>query len=112
MNINSSGMAGGGGAGLNIWMNTGGLNGSASPVSAGIVGGGMGMGGMTGMSSTAGGGGAPWDPISEEVVLEALSLLLDVRNYPVMVMCTMGRHRTGAFQIFVSLLVLILFSTL
>jgi len=36
-----------------------------------------------------------WDPISEEVVLEALELLLDTSSYPVMVMCNLGRHRTG-----------------
>ncbi|KAI9006100.1 tyrosine-protein phosphatase required for protection against superoxide stress (By similarity) [Gaertneriomyces sp. JEL0708] len=36
-----------------------------------------------------------WDPISEEVVLEALELMLDPGNYPMMVMCNLGRHRTG-----------------
>ncbi|KAJ3285569.1 tyrosine-protein phosphatase required for protection against superoxide stress (By similarity) [Borealophlyctis nickersoniae] len=36
-----------------------------------------------------------WDPISEEVVLEALELILDPRNYPLMIMCNLGRHRTG-----------------
>jgi tyrosine-protein phosphatase OCA1 len=36
-----------------------------------------------------------WDPISEEVVLECLELVLDPRNYPIMVMCNLGRHRTG-----------------
>ncbi|KXS18342.1 protein-tyrosine phosphatase [Gonapodya prolifera JEL478] len=36
-----------------------------------------------------------WDPISEEVVLEALDIILDPKNYPVMVMCNLGRHRTG-----------------
>ncbi|KAJ8331499.1 tyrosine-protein phosphatase required for protection against superoxide stress (By similarity) [Batrachochytrium dendrobatidis] len=36
-----------------------------------------------------------WDPISEEVVLESLEHMLDPRNYPVMVMCNLGRHRTG-----------------
>ncbi len=39
--------------------------------------------------------GNAWDPISEEVVLEALELILDKRNYPLMVMCNLGRHRTG-----------------
>ena len=38
--------------------------------------------------------GNAWDPISEEVVLEALGLILDKRNYPLMVMCNLGRHRT------------------
>ncbi|KAI8893729.1 protein-tyrosine phosphatase [Globomyces pollinis-pini] len=36
-----------------------------------------------------------WDPISEEVVLEALELMLNPINYPLMVMCNLGRHRTG-----------------
>eukprot|EP00158_Paraphelidium_tribonemae_P005253 Partr_v1_DN27246_c0_g1_i1_m38939 putative PHOsphatase len=36
-----------------------------------------------------------WDPISEEVVLEALEIILNPRNYPLMVMCNLGRHRTG-----------------
>ncbi|KAJ3089430.1 tyrosine-protein phosphatase required for protection against superoxide stress (By similarity) [Quaeritorhiza haematococci] len=36
-----------------------------------------------------------WDPISEEVVLEALELILDRNRYPMMVMCNLGRHRTG-----------------
>ncbi|TPX38325.1 hypothetical protein SmJEL517_g00110 [Synchytrium microbalum] len=36
-----------------------------------------------------------WDPITEEVVLEALELILDPNNYPMMVMCGLGRHRTG-----------------
>lgn len=35
------------------------------------------------------------DPITEEVVLEALELILDPRNYPMIVMCNLGRHRTG-----------------
>lgn len=39
--------------------------------------------------------GAAWDPISEEVVLEALESILDPRNYPLIVMCNLGRHRTG-----------------
>ena len=40
-----------------------------------------------------------WDPISEEVVLEALEIILNPRNYPLMVMCNLGRHRTGTFAI-------------
>jgi tyrosine-protein phosphatase OCA1 len=36
-----------------------------------------------------------FDPISEEVVLEALELMTDQSNYPLMVMCNQGRHRTG-----------------
>ncbi|KAI8339042.1 putative tyrosine phosphatase family protein [Chlamydoabsidia padenii] len=36
-----------------------------------------------------------WDPITEEAVLEALELILNPRNYPMMIMCNLGRHRTG-----------------
>ncbi|KAJ3104669.1 tyrosine-protein phosphatase required for protection against superoxide stress (By similarity) [Phlyctochytrium bullatum] len=36
-----------------------------------------------------------WDPISEDVVLEALDCILDPTNYPIMIMCNLGRHRTG-----------------
>ncbi|RHZ77611.1 hypothetical protein Glove_174g191 [Diversispora epigaea] len=35
------------------------------------------------------------DPITEEVVLEALENILNPRNYPMIVMCNLGRHRTG-----------------
>ena len=35
------------------------------------------------------------DPITEEVVLEALEIILNPRNYPMIVMCNLGRHRTG-----------------
>ncbi len=36
-----------------------------------------------------------WDPITEEVVLQALHLLVQPATYPVLVMCNLGRHRTG-----------------
>ena len=36
-----------------------------------------------------------WDPITEEVVLQALNLLVEPSTYPVLVMCNLGRHRTG-----------------
>lgn len=36
-----------------------------------------------------------WDPITEEVVLEASELILTPQNYPMIVMCNLGRHRTG-----------------
>ncbi|KAJ3200566.1 tyrosine-protein phosphatase required for protection against superoxide stress (By similarity) [Dinochytrium kinnereticum] len=36
-----------------------------------------------------------WDPISEDVVLEALDCILDPRSYPIAIMCNLGRHRTG-----------------
>ncbi|KAJ3413288.1 tyrosine-protein phosphatase required for protection against superoxide stress (By similarity) [Chytridiales sp. JEL 0842] len=44
-----------------------------------------------GMNATAN----AWDPISEDVVLEALELILDDKNYPLIIMCNLGRHRTG-----------------
>jgi tyrosine-protein phosphatase OCA1 len=37
----------------------------------------------------------PWNPISEEIVITALKLLLDPKNYPSLVTCGLGRHRTG-----------------
>ena len=36
-----------------------------------------------------------WDPISEEVVIEALEFILEPANYPLVVICNQGRHRTG-----------------
>jgi len=38
---------------------------------------------------------SPWKPVSEEVVLTALDYVLDTQNYPLHVMCNLGRHRTG-----------------
>ncbi|GAA5896041.1 hypothetical protein JCM6882_005595 [Rhodosporidiobolus microsporus] len=38
---------------------------------------------------------ATYDPVSEETVLQALNLLLDPANAPVLVGCNQGRHRTG-----------------
>lgn len=35
------------------------------------------------------------DPVAEDVVLRALDILLQPSSYPVMVMCNLGRHRTG-----------------
>lgn len=37
----------------------------------------------------------PWKPISEETVLSAMELLLNTSTYPVFIMCSQGRHRTG-----------------
>ena len=37
-----------------------------------------------------------WDPMSEDVVVQALGIILDTDNYPLMIMCNLGRHRTGA----------------
>jgi tyrosine-protein phosphatase OCA1 len=36
-----------------------------------------------------------WDPITEEAVLQALDLTLNPTSYPMMIMCNLGRHRTG-----------------
>ncbi|KOS14285.1 tyrosine phosphatase family protein [Malassezia pachydermatis] len=36
-----------------------------------------------------------WDPITEEIVLQALHLLVQPATYPCLVMCNLGRHRTG-----------------
>ncbi|KAI9298361.1 putative tyrosine phosphatase family protein [Neoconidiobolus thromboides FSU 785] len=36
-----------------------------------------------------------WDPITEEVVVEALNLILNKSHYPLLIMCNLGRHRTG-----------------
>ena len=38
---------------------------------------------------------SPWKPVSEEVVLTALDYILDTQNYPLYIMCNLGRHRTG-----------------
>ncbi|GAA98135.1 uncharacterized protein L969DRAFT_93254 [Mixia osmundae IAM 14324] len=36
-----------------------------------------------------------WDPITEETVIQALEIIIDPACHPVMVMCNLGRHRTG-----------------
>ena len=36
-----------------------------------------------------------WRPTSEELLKEAIELVLDVRNHPLMLMCTSGVHQTG-----------------
>ena len=43
----------------------------------------------------SGGQRSPFKPVSEETVLEGLRLLLDPARDPLLVMCTLGRHRTG-----------------
>lgn len=43
----------------------------------------------------SGGQRSPFKPVSEETVLEGLRLLLDPARYPLLVMCNLGRHRTG-----------------
>lgn len=52
------------------------------------------LGRHAGSNSTPGGSGA-WQLISEAIVLDALQLVLDDSNYPVHIMCHLGRHRTG-----------------
>ena len=37
----------------------------------------------------------PWKPVSQELVKEAIEIALDVKNYPLMLMCTSGVHQTG-----------------
>jgi len=36
-----------------------------------------------------------WKPVTEELMKEALEIVLDVNTYPVMVTCTTGVHQTG-----------------
>ncbi|KAJ1642388.1 tyrosine-protein phosphatase required for protection against superoxide stress (By similarity) [Dispira simplex] len=36
-----------------------------------------------------------WEPVTEEVVINALELILDTKNHPLAIMCNLGRHRTG-----------------
>jgi tyrosine-protein phosphatase OCA1 len=40
-----------------------------------------------------------WDPISEHAVIQSLELILNMVNYPLMIMCNLGRHRTGKINI-------------
>lgn len=38
---------------------------------------------------------SPWKPVPEDVILEGLNVLLNPTNYPIAVMCSLGRHQTG-----------------
>ena len=38
---------------------------------------------------------SPWKPVSEEMVVDGLHHLLEPGHYPLIVMCNLGRHRTG-----------------
>lgn len=38
----------------------------------------------------------PWDLIGNDVIEEALAILMDTASFPVLICCSMGRHRTGA----------------
>ncbi|CCG26044.1 Oca1 protein phosphatase [Candida orthopsilosis Co 90-125] len=37
----------------------------------------------------------PWDSLTEPIITKALELIVDKSNYPMLVCCGMGRHRTG-----------------
>jgi len=37
----------------------------------------------------------PWDSLTEPIITKALELIVDKLNYPMLVCCGMGRHRTG-----------------
>ncbi|KAF0532949.1 protein-tyrosine phosphatase [Gigaspora margarita] len=38
-----------------------------------------------------------WQPVSEELIKDGLEMVLDIENYPILVMCTSGVHETGTF---------------
>lgn len=38
----------------------------------------------------------PWDSLDERTIQKALELICNKENYPLLVCCGMGRHRTGA----------------
>lgn len=40
-------------------------------------------------------GNNPGNPISEDTVLKSLEIILNTKHYPLHIMCTFGRHRTG-----------------
>ncbi len=40
-------------------------------------------------------GGNPWDGLSESSITTALDIIAQKENYPLLVCCGMGRHRTG-----------------
>ncbi|KAG9061591.1 hypothetical protein KI688_007170 [Linnemannia hyalina] len=93
---------------LGSWKNNTNSNNSSSSGGNNPDGSGTGQGGAGGDSSTSGGGGggvntvtlttpsipaAPfqtswWKPLSEELIKEGLEMILDVNNYPIMVMDT------------------------
>ncbi|XP_010268318.1 PREDICTED: probable tyrosine-protein phosphatase At1g05000 [Nelumbo nucifera] len=37
----------------------------------------------------------PFESIPQDVIMEALRVLLDIRNHPVLIHCKRGKHRTG-----------------
>lgn len=42
-----------------------------------------------------GGDNNPWDGLTENSIGQALDIIVDKTNYPLLVCCGMGRHRTG-----------------
>ncbi|CDR37565.1 CYFA0S01e12266g1_1 [Cyberlindnera fabianii] len=42
-----------------------------------------------------GGDNNPWDGLTENSIVQALNLIVNKNNYPLLVCCGMGRHRTG-----------------
>lgn len=95
--MGASGLAGGSGAagGMGNASGLGGMGGTGTSLGYGKhTGSGINNTG-TALNIGTGGTGNAWDPISEEIVLEALELILNPRNHPLMIMCNLGRHRTG-----------------
>lgn len=39
--------------------------------------------------------GKSWAPVAEETVLAALELIVDSTRYPLLIICSTGKHRTG-----------------
>lgn len=37
----------------------------------------------------------PWDGLTEHSIINALQTIVDIDNYPLLICCGMGRHRTG-----------------
>lgn len=42
-----------------------------------------------------GGDNNPWDGLTENSIIQALNIIVNKNNYPLLVCCGMGRHRTG-----------------
>ena len=40
---------------------------------------------------------AKWSPVAEETVINALKVLLNKSNYPILITCTHGNTLTGAY---------------
>ncbi|KAF9126960.1 hypothetical protein BG015_004626 [Linnemannia schmuckeri] len=107
---------------LGSWKNNSNSNSNNNTDATGSGAGGQGAGGDSSTSGTGGGAGggggsganmftlttpsipaAPfqtswWKPLSEELIKEGLEMILDVNNYPIMVMDTSGIHEIGTFM--------------